>query len=88
MLPRVVPKFCPGFRFAARIPGHGWGISFDRTHLSRTDDALRRAAFSRARIFIFRTAQTRRARRLAKFRAQQISGRAPSHLARMKFQSH
>ncbi len=40
---------------------------FDRVNFSRTDDALRRAAFCRTRLLIFRNARSRGARRLEKF---------------------
>jgi 2-polyprenyl-3-methyl-5-hydroxy-6-metoxy-1,4-benzoquinol methylase len=56
--------------------------------LRRTDDTLRRAAFSRARIFVFRIARSRAACWLAQLWSQKISIRTASHLVGMKFQLH
>ncbi len=82
---RVVSKIRSGVGFTPRIFPPSGRLSIDHADFSRTDDALRRTTLCRTRIFIFRNARPRTARRLDQLWARKISIRPAGNLAGMKF---
>src|ERR1700757_546469 len=78
---RIVEEICVGVGFAARISSPGGRLHVDRTHFSRTDDALRRAAVRPTRIFICRNARASDPGGLEKLQSQKISIREAGSLA-------